>query len=110
METRMYGDIKEHRHPETDYDYWHPAIRRHVSKDKTVKHISICIEYADGNVVERDIDLNQTFVFDIMQAIKNNKDPIDAMILLSYIGSEHLAVGEHKNAREHIIGTSKIVQ
>lgn len=104
METRMYGDIKEHRHPETGYDYWHPAVRQHVSKDKTVKQISIFIGYADGNIEEREIDLNQTFVSDVMQAIKNNKDPIDAIILLSNIGSEHLAIGEHQNAREHVIG------
>lgn len=100
----MYGDIKEHRHAETGYDYWHPAVRQHVSKDKTIKQISICICYADGNIEEKEIDLNQTFVFDVMQAIKNKKDPIDAIILLSNIGSEHLANGEHKNAREHIIG------
>ena len=105
METRMYGNIKEHRHPETGYEYWHPAIRQHVSKDKTVKQISIFIGYEDGNIEEREIDLNQTFVFDVMQAIKNKKDPIDAIILLSNIGSEHLAIGEHKNAREHVIGT-----
>lgn len=86
METRMYGDIKEHKHPETGHDYWHPAIRQHVSKDKIIKQISVCIGYVDGNIVETDIDLDQTFV----QAIKNNKDPIGAMILLLNIDRDEM--------------------
>lgn len=104
METRMYGDIKEHKHPETGYDYWHPAIRQHVSRDNTLKQISVCIVLEDGNIVERDIDLDHAFVFDVKRTIKNNKDPIDAVTLLLNIGSKHLAVGEHKDAREHVIG------
>ncbi len=104
MNTRMYGDLKEHRHPETGQPYWHPAVRKHVPGDKTLKQISICIMSEDGNITERDIDLNQVFVFDIKRAMKNNKDPIDTMTLLLNIGSEHLAVGEHKSAREHVIG------
>lgn len=103
METRMYGEVKEHKHPETGHDYWHPAVRRHVPRDNTIKSISICVSHEDGNVEEREIDLNQAFIFDVTQAVKNGKDPVEAMILLLNIGSEHLALGEHKNAREHVI-------
>lgn len=100
----MYGNIKEHKHPETGYDYWHPVVRRHVPGDKTIRSISICIFHNDGNVEEEEIDLNQVFVYDVVQAIKNNKDPVKAMTLLLNIGSEYLALGKYKNAEEHIIG------
>jgi hypothetical protein len=29
IEERMHGDVMEHRHVGTDYDYWHPANRVH---------------------------------------------------------------------------------
>lgn len=30
MEERMNDSIKEHKHPESGYDYWHVDIRRHA--------------------------------------------------------------------------------
>lgn len=101
----MYGDIKEHKHPETGRDYWHPAVRKHVPGDKNIRSISICICHADGNVEEEEIDLNQAFVYDVVRAIKNGKDPVQAMLLLLNIGTRHADNDEeYRIAMNHVIG------
>lgn len=36
METRIIDGIKEHKHPESGYDYWHVAARIHA-KPKNIE-------------------------------------------------------------------------
>lgn len=108
METRMHGNVEEHKHPETGHDYWHVAVRQHAQRDNAIKSISICVTHEDGNIEKEEIDLNQLFIFDITRAIRNGHDPIEAMILLLNVGSKYVEEDEYRYSRENVLGIDSV--
>lgn len=54
---------------------------------KTISSIKVVIEYNNGEKVSGEIDVNESFIPDLHIAIKNDKDPVDALSLLADIGS-----------------------